>query len=174
MGSKPHVKQIPLPKRWVLGSGLSSVLRRLRAPSPLVWQQFLCAGFSTVALAQWWKEGRDHFCLTQWHPAPKNCPWGDQAEGVRRAAEHTGWFGGLQAISKYGFVKNGEMLPHNLIFLLWLTEPRWHWSRKWNKYSQAVFSPSYLIHQKGHLTIQQHLIYIELLFMHPVNIRSNF
>lgn len=39
---------------------------------------------------------------------------------------------------------------------------------------QEVFSQSYLIHQKGHLNIQQHLIYIELLFLHPVNIRSNF
>lgn len=39
---------------------------------------------------------------------------------------------------------------------------------------QEVFSQSYLIHQKGHLNIQQHLIYIEPLFMHPVNIRSNF
>lgn len=164
--SKPHMKQIPLPERWVL----SELLRNLRAPSPWSGSRFCVLG---SALWPWHSAGRRGRSISASHggflPLKLSLGWSGWGGEEGSRAYRTIW-----GFIKHGFVKNGEMLPCNLIFLLWLTEPRWHWGRKWNKYTQEVFSPSYLIHQKGHLTIQQLLIYIKLLFMHPVNIRSNF
>lgn len=167
------MKQITPLKRWLLNNITCSVLRRLRATVPprpvrqqklfVCWAQHFCAGaFLLHAVASHPRKKQ--------HPGPRV----DNVKGVSRAAEHTGRFGVFQTVSKCGSVKNGKIFMCDLVFLLQLTEPRWHWSRKWNKYMQEVFSQSYLIHQKGHLNKQQHLIYIELLFMHPVNIRSNF
>lgn len=51
-------------------------------------------------------------------------PPGDDAQGLSRAAEHTGRFGDFQTVSKGGAVKNGKIFTCDLVFLLRLIEPR--------------------------------------------------
>lgn len=170
-----HAKKVTLEQHCVLWQ------QRPHATVPLAGSRsFSSTGLSISAQAQQPEQGEKqtaHLFLLHTlashpprmqHPVPR-------ARGLGGNSGHAvPWFGVFQAVLKCRTVRNGKIFTCSLVFLLQLAEPRWHWSGKWNKYMQEVFSQSYLIHQKGHLNIQQPLIYIELLFMHPVNIRSNF